>query len=319
MSTSDRPPPYTAIARELIEGKVVPFIGSAASFAGLPDTPGRLPDGQKLAQELIDEFADYPGNDGDPLTKVAQYYEECILGRSPLYDHLRKRFYLAQADAPVNPTVEVLADIKKPLCIVTTNYDDHIERAFELAGRPYTLLTHVTNGGHPDYGRVILRRSTSAPEMAMVDPGQLGLADFGDDTIIYKLHGTFDATLSTTEDTVIVTEDDYVRFITMTFSSKIPPPALIRLFQQRHFLFLGYSLEDWNFRVILRRIQETAAFGNNYMSWAVRLGVSAIEEKFWSKRHVEVYDEDLGIFVEKLRKTLGGLGGLSAPRVPRAK
>ena len=46
-----------------------------------------------------------------------------------------------------------------------------------------------------------------------------------------------------------------------------------------HFLFLGYSMQDWNLRVILHRIwgQQPLA----YKSWAIQLDPSELEQEFW--------------------------------------
>src|SRR5881296_409018 len=144
--------PYQPIATQLANDKVVPFLGSAASFVGVASGPTRLPDGQGLADELVDAFANYPGNRGDPLTKVSQFYEECILGRSPLYDHLRKRLHEEQVAAPLSPTASFLAELPGlNLVIVTTNYDSQVERAFERKGRPYVVVTHNTNRNSKNY------------------------------------------------------------------------------------------------------------------------------------------------------------------------
>ena len=73
----------------------------------------------------------------------------------------------------------------------------------------------------------------------------------------------------------------------------------LRSLQSRPFLFLGYSLRDWNFRVVLNRIQEVRT-SSGYVSWAIQLNPSAIEKLFWDQRNVRVYGLALEKFVEAL-------------------
>lgn len=92
------PPPYQFIVERLRKGLVIPFLGSAASYAGVPVTPKRLPNGKELAAELIRRSGNYPGSKSDSLMKVSQFYEECVCGRTPLYKDLREIFYEGQAE-----------------------------------------------------------------------------------------------------------------------------------------------------------------------------------------------------------------------------
>jgi hypothetical protein len=299
--------PYDTIAREIKVGAVVPFVGSAASFAGLDPSPDRLPDGFGLAKELIKEFRDYPGRDEDPLTKVAQFYEECGLGRSPVYQHLRARLYDRQTNAPISPAARFLADLTPdPLYIISTNYDSQIERAFEKRHRPYLLLTHNTSPTSEHYRDLIIQRPHKSAEITHLKPSDFLLQDLHKkEAVIYKLHGTFANELTELEDTLILTEEDYVKFMVANSSQAAPPPALNKVFQERHFLFLGYSLADWNFRVILRSIHERAKeAGKDYRHWAIQHPVEPIEERFWQGRGVNLYDVDLAEFVENLSQKL---------------
>lgn len=65
-----------------------------------------------------------------------------------------------------------------------------------------------------------------------------------------------------------------------------------------HFLFLGYSLSDWNMRAILHQIwgQQT----RSYRSWAVQLKPSEFNKKSWSNRGVDILDVSLEDYVATL-------------------
>jgi hypothetical protein len=295
-------PPYKFIAKALEQGKVIPFLGSVASIAGISDHTQRLPDGGQLAQRLVNQFADYPDEDETSLTKVAQFCQECVAGRTPLYDALRETFYAGLDGFPTPPVSAMLASIFVPL-IVTTNYDTWVERAFAAAGRPYTVLTHITNREHPKWGFLLAQRSDTPGKVDIVDPSTFSVNDHPGQSLIYKIHGTFGPEFTPEVDTIVITEDDYIEFMVMT-ELKNFPPAFTREFQRKHFLFLGYSLKDWNFRVILRKIQLTRGFGQKYNSWAIQLAPSVTEQRFWSKRHVDVFDVDLAEFTRELATLL---------------
>lgn len=300
--------PFPLIANRLNDGKVVPFLGAGASSSGVPDGPRRLPRGKELAKELIAELNSYqldsyPGEASDALTKVTQYWVDCPLGRLELYERLRKRFYEDQRGADLNVTVQFLAEVPTIPCIVTTNYDEHIEEAFRRINRDFVVLTHETV---PRHVVATVYVTTSAGERSEVPSSEFLLSDYKNTTIIYKMHGTVTPPPEDGLDTIVITEDDYVNFLAVAHTAPLPPHALIALFARCRFLFLGYSLEDWNFRVILRRLTDEGHRGRTMLNkhWAVRRDPSSIERLFWNTRNVWLFDAPLEYFVEKMREAL---------------
>ena len=77
------------------------------------------------------------------------------------------------------------------------------------------------------------------------------------------------------------------------------PVTLAAKLRRSHFLFLGYSLRDWNLRVILHRI--AGAQSLTYKSWAVQLSPTELDQKFWRRRDVDVLDMPLERYVGALR------------------
>src|SRR5262252_5587954 len=134
-------PPYESIARLLKEGKVVPFLGSAASsFVNRPingawdaAAPGFLPTGAELSNALARE-ASFPSDeksDRDDLAKVASYYSEIAVGRDRLRERLRQ---LLNGDYPSGSLHQFLAGISIPMVFVVTNYDTLLENEFRRIG-----------------------------------------------------------------------------------------------------------------------------------------------------------------------------------------
>ncbi len=148
-------PPYAWIRNELRAGRVIPFLGAGASFG--QRNPGQTPWRQQkpnqtweigylpTASELAECFsaeAGFPQGESRELTKVTQYFST-VIGRTPLQRRLQEIFTFAQAPGKLHEYLAETAGVH-PLLIVTTNYDDLIERAFDAVNRPYDTVIHVT-------------------------------------------------------------------------------------------------------------------------------------------------------------------------------
>jgi hypothetical protein len=69
MSENGRQFDHGPIIARLRDRSLIPFLGAAASFVGA-SSEKRLPDGARLAQELLEGIR-YPGAANDSLTKIA--------------------------------------------------------------------------------------------------------------------------------------------------------------------------------------------------------------------------------------------------------
>lgn len=72
--------------------------------------------------------------------------------------------------------------------------------------------------------------------------------------------------------------------------------------RKSHFLFLGYSLRDWNLRVILHRIWGDQKL--TYKSWAIQLNPERLDQEFWRKRDVDIFNVSLETYIAELDKRL---------------
>src|SRR5436309_2102194 len=128
-------PPFGIIARLLLKGQVVPLLGAGASAGSRPigaawdaKEAKFLPRGSELATFLARQSS-FPSTDehdlGD-LPKVASYFVDAS-SRKNLREYLSDIF---NRNFEVCEIHRFLAELSIPLLIVTTNYDDLIERAF---------------------------------------------------------------------------------------------------------------------------------------------------------------------------------------------
>jgi hypothetical protein len=298
------PPPYPRIYEGLMQGRVIPFLGAGAPlYSRNPQqTPwyqkqpqgkiaiSHLPTASELANYLASEM-NVPADNRGELTKMAQYYE-AVDGWEPLRQRLREIFSYQQ---PPTPLHEFLADIPAPLLIVTTNYDDLMERAYSKRDKPCDVVVHRTDKETVQWWP----HGADAPQEVLAENL---LIDLDQVSVVYKMHGAIDRRNKELGQYVI-TEDDYTEFMTrMTRSSSVIPAIFAEPFQTRPFLFLGYGLYDWNLRVILNRIQ---AFRGNpkFKSWAIETLSKPVERKLWELRGVNVYDGlTLEQFLTELKK-----------------
>jgi hypothetical protein len=290
-------PPYRIIKDALNDGLVVPFLGSGASLAtrkgAVPWTARAryIPTATELANHLAGRTS-FPRGERRDLTKVAQYCDS-VNGRGTLNRELRAIFNKHYSPRKIH---RYLAGINRPLLIVTTNYDDLIERAFIDQGRPYDLVIHTTN---INLGDQLLwwKHGEAAPRQ--ISPNKLYI-DLNQSTVIYKMHGAVDR-LDGSRDQYVITEDDYIEFLARMTRNKAIPAIFAEPFQTRHFLFLGYSLNDWNLRVVLNRLDKDVR-KKMIRSWSVQFRARQIEKRFWQGRGVEVFDLNIDQFVSSLSR-----------------
>jgi hypothetical protein len=303
-------PPYGIIAEQLKQARVVPFLGAGASLVGRapgqwsPEKPMFLPSARELAAYLADQ-SQFPseGEGGYDLAKIASYYVESA-NRPLLRSCLRGVF---NHEFRCNALHELLADIPAPLVMVATNYDTLLEQAFQTRGKPYDLMVYTAE--RADSGESLLWWPHGAERPETIDrPNQFQL-EFGKRPLIFKIHGTV---VSQTDewDTFVITEEDYVDFLSRMVDNTAIPAVFYQYFRDRSFLFLGYSLGDWNLRVILKNLSRclTSRRGGEdeqVTSWAIQLHPSELERVLWDKRHVRIYGMDLQEFVLRMKERLG--------------
>jgi hypothetical protein len=278
-------PPYPYIYEGLCERRIIPFFGSGVSLGGRDDK-AKWRKGENSYPPQSNELADHLANlikfpDGEPrhLPTVAQYFE-IVVGRPPLNHELHNIF---NHNFALTVLHNFLVQITKPLLIVTTNYDDMIERVFDQAGRPYDKVIHTTD---PILGDRIYWWPTGAVKPKEVLPKKLDI-DLEKVTVIYKMHGSVDGHQESREQYVI-TEDDYIDFVVRMTKEQAIPAIFADPFQTRHFLFLGHSLRDWNLRVVLSRIEKDLRRPKAIRSWSIQEKPSQLEMLFWEHRHVQV-------------------------------
>jgi hypothetical protein len=227
------------------EERCTPFIGAGACA-------GTLPLGSEIARQWADEY-DYPLTDSDDLARVAQFL---TIDRYEMFpkESIRKQFQ--DVDPPDFSVPDephgVLADLNLPIYI-TTNYDSFMVQALESRKRAPEREFCCWN----NYPQVTGKKSVF----------DCGFEPKPATPLVYHLHGYHE-----TPQSMVLTEGDYLDFlIRLSRDQDLLPPAIRTALAGTSLLFIGYSLADWNFRVLFRGLVSSLGASLGYNSIAVQL------------------------------------------------
>jgi hypothetical protein len=309
---------YLSVAEKLADGRLIPFLGAGANLC---DRGGEawerggpfFPSGAELARHLAARGR-YPDPDDHNLVRVSQYVD-ADKGEDELYLYLHDVF-----KAKCEPTslhellaraARALADAGRPqLLAVTTNYDDLLERAFAAEDLEFDVIWYEAKE-HSKAHRKFLHRAPGKPPVTITRPNKYtGLPIVLERPAILKLHGCTDrVSANASDDSYVITEDSYIDYLTGDLSTLIPIALWDRM-TDSSLLFLGYSMADWNLRVILNRLWGARKLIAK--SWAVQREpddpiASKIEQTLWDARpSVELLYCELTEYVAHLDAKLRG-------------
>lgn len=307
---------YGRVLRDLAENRVVPLLGAGVSVCERKpkerwQVGEALPTGSELAAYLAKIFY-YPDRRHAPdLLRVSQY-AAATDGTGPLYDELRNVFLRDYRPTRVHEFFARLPKLLEPhrangpraeapyQLIVTTNYDDALELAFAHADEPCDVVWYVADGEQ----RGKFWHRPPGGEARMIErPDEYDELSLERRTVILKIHGAVDRQ-DRSRDSYVITEDHYIDYLTKTELKQLVPVELVAKLMSSRFLFLGYSMQDWNLRVILHRIWGRQPL--TYRSWAIQRDPPEIERTLWKSRDVEVLDIPLDRYVDELWRRLDG-------------
>jgi hypothetical protein len=312
---------YAAVLSAIVDGRVTPLLGAGVNLCGRPHNAGwlhgqYLPSGTELAAHLA-RATGFAWGDAE-LARVSQYVA-VMWGSGPLYDKLHEVF---DSDYPPTELHTFLARLPGVLrekgylpreeqsrfpLFVTTNYDDVLERAFEAAGEEFDLVWYVALGSRRGQ---FMHRLPDGEVRPVERPNEYRDIKLVERAAILKIHGAVNRTVPE-DDSYVITEDDYISYLTQTDISEMVPVTLAAKLRRSNFLFLGYSLRDWNLRVILHRIWVEQQQRGTYTSWAIQLDPEELDQRFWRARDVEIYNLPLELYVAELRDRLERLPALA--------
>jgi SIR2-like domain len=291
----------------------VPFLGAAANISA-GDYQG-LPLGGEVATRLLEKLVGRQIPRLEEIVKVTwdeewdsrfEPYRDLVqlrasdLARVALHVEVRGGYrtlvdyvesILPDHEREPSRLLHTLARLPFRL-IVTTNYDRLMERALKLNKEPRPLVvTQPVNGFTPKQQTAWQERLAANKKL-----------------ILYKIHGTFQdqpsgkVAHSPKRSSILISEEDYIEFLTVVSDKEkgVPPPLIAEKLVDSILLFLGYGLEDWDFRTLFKGLIETLESRDRRMSFAIQRHPSAFWVRYWESKGVTIYDVDLYDFAEQL-------------------
>jgi hypothetical protein len=316
---------WEGMIRDMVEGMtqgcVVPFFGAGVNCCGRPgdfkwgpNVP-YLPLGPELSEHLA-KIAGFPSTETSErqnLLRVAQYLST-KKGYGRLRDELHRLLDQTFQPTAVHRFFARLPSLLKKkgygrnirgfeLLTVTTNYDDLLEQAFRDEGVEFDLLVYRAEKTRGWFWHI----KPGGEEVRVDRPNEYQELTLDQRPVIVKIHGAVNRA-NRAQDSYVITEDDYIDYLAGADLSNFLPVFVKQELVNSHFLFLGYSLQDWNLRVFLKRIWDDQQ-KYDYKSWSIQLKVAEIEQEVWRSRKVELMAVSLDDYIAKLEQRVAGLTG----------
>jgi hypothetical protein len=305
---------WTGLIRMLQQGKCTPIIG--------PRVYGRwIPTRNEIAQRWAIEHG-YPFGDKVNLARVAQYmassqgedFPRGELMDTTLKEMLRRLpeelrparkansltelvnavgFQNLVADDP-NEVHRVLAALNLPLYL-TTNFVSFMTESLEaLQHKPTRELCRWNE------------RLDGLPSIFEERPDYVPTPE---EPLVYHFFGTDDE-----PDSVVLTEDNYFDWLVkVSAEPERVPPVIQAAMTNTQLMFLGYSMHDIEFRVIMRGLIATRGQRRNFKHVAVQLDVDDVKvenvesvqtflQQYFQDAEINVYWGSMEQFISELKE-----------------
>ena len=258
---------YEKIAKEMASGKCVLFLGAGASYGDKGEKG--VPKAAELAKELSEKLKrnyNFRISKDAGLPKIAQCFE-AQTDRETLEKYIKGEIGKIKDPLKIHKIITNLPVNLPVKIIITTNYDQLLETQFD------------EDVGAIDYKTII-------------DDEEL-IENWNDqDVMIMKIHGSIESAKK-----LVITEDDYVDSLSRETLIK---HALRFIMATKTILFIGYSLADYDIRVLLKQIApQKSERASHYLIQDAKINPKDFSH--WKGKGIEAYRMEGTKFLESLR------------------
>jgi hypothetical protein len=251
-----------------------------------------------LVEELsvyLSDFLDQEGVEYDPDSKnelpyISQKFLNIKGARRVDLEDLTKDFY--EKNTPKMPQIyKHLAKLPVSI-IINVNPDEFIQKALREEGKQYVSL-------HYNF-----RRESAN----VIDIEKISV----DNPLVYNLFGSLDETES-----IVLTEEDQLEFIrnVVRDDPRIPEEILGQFDHRKTYLFFGFDLENWQFRLLLDGLKLREE--NTTVSPRVeRYPISETTKSFYEERfNFQFVDKEMDDFLDELKEKIGIAERTDEPKI----
>jgi hypothetical protein len=217
------------------EGRLIPFVGAGVSSGVTWEIDGQHKRGPSW-REVVDEacrilefeIPDLLRTRGTDL-QILEYFHLKQTGYGELTAWLQRELAAPDEALLASRVHQALANLSNCRIYYTTNYDDFLERALHLHGRP-----SKRSAGEPDIGDAIVAESTGTSPSGSCE--------------VVKFHGDL-----FNPSQMVISESNYEHRLALNTSldHRLRSDLL-----GRALLFIGYSFRDPNVAYLFRRLKE---------------------------------------------------------------
>jgi len=239
---------WEVLMKRIKDGRCTPFLGA-----------GVYSEGPSLRSSIAKKWAteyNYPFADGADVARVARFlnveYGDAEYASGKYAEELTK-LPTPNFDDPNEP-YNILAKLPLPIYI-TTNYDDMMERA----------LLKNQRDVKPDLCKWVKSLEDTSPLAEQGFQPNVG------NPSVFHLYG-----YTQTQQSMVMSEDDYFQFlINVSKDQELIPKRIQQAITGTSLLLLGYSLEDWDFRILFHFLAGYLKNSTSKTHVAVQLSPSA--------------------------------------------
>jgi hypothetical protein len=306
------------VLRHLRDATLVPILGPGVNSTNRREPweegCGMLPDSSELAGALARRFELQRPPLDLPETAQSVLVQE---GEAKLFETLGN--FLEGGECHPGPVPEFLARLPGlmrnrgyDVChqmIVTTNYDNSLERAFTEMREKFDVALYAAAGPHA--GKFVHLPADSPEPVPILIPNTYPGFPFVKGvlmhTLIVKVYGAVENAEQgySWPNNYVVTEDSYIDYLSGVPASSLVPMEILKTLKRGHCLFMGFPIRDWSLRVFLKRIWEGERFQGP--SFAVTRQLDSVEMDLWRECSVEAVEAPLDAYVGGLAARLGKL------------
>jgi hypothetical protein len=282
--------PVSIIADKVAKGQCILFLGAGVHYPPPEGTPYQYPEEQRpplgrAFSELLAKkcgFAErFPKDSAGNLQRVSLFYES-LRNRNALVNEVRDAVGAGRRPSPI---LRALARLNFQL-IITTNYDQLFETALREEGKSPFVSVYNKTGDEPtrDY------------------PGDLNARE----PFVVKIHGDVQS-----PESIVITDEDYIQFVLRMSDKEAynPVPLTFRYqFTKWPTLFVGYSLLDYNLRLLFKTLRWKIDPSNFPDTYSVDLYPDPLILDVWynRQRYVKFIAQDVWTFVPNLYRAVTG-------------
>lgn len=279
------------IADHIRRGQCILFLGAGVHRG--PTKPGQYPYSKRKSPPIAKVLARYLARKSQyaraygkaspyDLQRVALHFEyHDHFKRSDLIKELRRA---VQDNKEPSAALRGLAELDFPL-VITTNYDRLFERALFTIGKEFVRSVYSPSETRP------------TEDFEVTNPAH---------PYVLKIHGDIEDASS-----IVITDEDYIQFV-LRMSDRDPtnPISLGMRYHLKKWptLFVGYSLKDYNLRLLFKTLRwrvDPVKFPTSYAidPYPDPLVVKVLSGK---EQHISFIATDVWSFVPALYKAVKG-------------